>query len=178
MPSLLEAAASVGISAAVMMLVTTSLAGAARIDALCATVTNALFATRQLEQLVDRASLLSGSGPAHPEAVSSVSADTVVFGSDQNGDGVVDTASSETTALEIRRASGHTSIRLRFGRQTMTVLDADDDTVVLQAVDAAGRTASAASALLIDLGVTSTADAPAAGGSRHMLFSLPARAFP
>lgn len=178
MPSLLEAAASVGISAAVMMLVVASLAAAARIDALSATVTGEVYAARQLEQLVDRASLLSGYGPSRPAAVSSVSSDTVVFGSDPNGDGIVDATSSETTALEVRRASGHTSVRVRLGRQTMTVLDADDDTATLTALDGAGRPASATTARLIDLELTSPSDPAADSGSRHMLFSLPARTIP
>ena len=178
MASLLEAAAAVGISGTVMVLVTTSLAGAARIQSLAATVANDLFAARQLEQLVDRASLMSGYGPAHSAAVSSVSADTVVFGSDANGDGLVDSTSSETTALEIRPASGRTSVRVRLGRQTMTVLDAGDGMATLFVYDVTGRPASAGTARLVDLEVTASQPLLESDGAKHMLFSLPARTMP
>ncbi len=177
MASLLEAAAAVGISGTVMVLVTTSLAGAARIQSLGATVANELFAERQLEQLVDRASLQSGYGPAHPAAVSSVSADTVVFGSDSNGDSLVDPTSSETTALEVRRTSGRTSVRVRLGRQTMSVLDAGDSTATLSAFDRSSHAATAAAASLIDLVITSPQSA-LDNDAKHMLFSVPARTMP
>ena len=175
MATLLEAAAAVGISGTVMVLVTTSLAGAVRIQALSASVANDLFAERQLEQLVDRASLPSGAGPTHPAAISSVSSDTVVFGADTNGDGLVDPTSSETTALEVRRSSGHTNVRVKLGRQTMTVLDAGKSTATISVRDRSGRSAAASVATLVDLEMT--ADDPLRVSSvKHLLFSVPSRA--
>ena len=173
MASLLEAAASVGLSASLMATMTASLAGAVRVQSLTSAVAGELFAERQLEQLVDRATLLSGHGPTQPAAVSSISDDTVVFSSDLNGDGIVDTASSETTALEVRRASGRTTVRVRLGRQTMTVVDAGDDTGTISGFDAYGGAASAASATLV--GLELAREAPDADEARRLLFSLPSR---
>jgi len=175
MATLVEAAAAVSVAGAILLLVTTALAASARIDALCASVGAELVTDRQLEQLLDRASLASGAGPAHPPAISSLSADTVVFGSDQNGDGVVDTTSSETTALEVRMGSGTTSVRVRLGRQTMTVLDAGDDVASVAGLDRYGNATAAASARLVELTLIPTGDD--AGATRTMLFTVPMRMF-
>jgi hypothetical protein len=177
MTGLLEAAAAVGISASVLLLMTTSLSSAVRIQALSSEVTGELFAERQLEQLVDRAASLAGNGPARPSAIVSLSDDTVVFASDGNGDGIVDPTSSETTALETRRANGNTVVRLRLGRQTMQVLDAGDDDVTIVAFDADGGIATAATATLFAL-ERSRGDPFAPDPPARLLFSLPARTMP
>lgn len=175
MSSLLEAVAALSISGAVMVLSITSLTAAARLHAACATLSSELFASRQLEQLVDRATLLAGNGPNLPEPVSALEPDTIVFASDHDGDGIVDTGSSESTALEVRQISGHVKVRVRLGRQTMTVFEADDSDAVVSALDAAGRVADAAGATFIELAITSRDESFHAAGSRRMLFSLPAR---
>ena len=103
-------------------------------------------------------------------AVSSVSADSVVFGSDHDGDGVVDTTSSETTALEVRHMSGDARVRLRFGRQTMTVMEVADSEAMLAVSDRGGTAADASAAALVELAIApSSGEAPAS----RLFFSLP-----
>ncbi len=175
MSGLLEAVAALAISAAVMALVTVSLTGAARIQAAASTLAGELFAARQLEHLVDRAALAAGSGPAHPAPVPSLDGSNVVFASDQNGDGAVDSTSSETTALEVRHVAGTARVRVRLGRQTMTVLEAGDSDATLEALDRGGGSANAASATLVALTVRAEG---ADSVERRMLFSVPARTIP
>ena len=170
MASLLEAVASLGISGAVIALMSASMTSAVRIQTACIALGDELFERRPLEHRVDRAVLAAGSGPSLPAAVSSVSSDTVVFASDHDGDGTVDPTSSETTALEVRQSSGDTRVRLRFGRQTMTVLDVPDSESTLAVLDSGGSPASASTAALVEVAITP--DAAEAAPSR-MLFSLP-----
>jgi hypothetical protein len=169
--SLVEAVASLGISGAVVALMSASMASAVRVQHACIEVAGGLFERRQLEHLVDRAVSAAGGGPSLPAAVSSISADSIVFGSDHDGDGVVDTTSSETTALEVRQSSGDARVRLRFGRQTMTVMEVANSGAALAVSDRSGGAADAATAALVELAI-----APAGGetpGSR-LFFSLPA----
>lgn len=175
MPGLLEAAAAVGISAIVVAMVTGSLTSAVRVQTACMELGNEMFEARQLEHLVDRAVLAAGAGPGHPAAIASLSNDTITFASDQNGDGRVDTSSSETTALEVRQIGNQGRVRVRLGRQTMTVLEADDATATISAVDRSGRRADAATATVIDLLIAArnagSEDAPL----RRLLFAVPSR---
>src|SRR6185503_16477200 len=101
----------------------------------------------------------AGMGPGHPAAVTAVSADTIVFEADQNGDGVVDSTSSETSALESRAAGSDARVRVRLGRQTMTVLEAERSDASLSAVDRHGAAANATTAALVGLTI-SARDAP------------------
>ena len=178
MSTLLEAAASLGVSAAVMVLMTTSLAGAVRVHSACIAVGDELFEARQLEHLVDRATLAAGAGPTRPAPVSSISGDTIVFASDHNGDGSIATTSSETTALEVRQSGAQTRVRVRLGRQTMTVLEADDSDSSLAVLDRRGATADVATAALVELSITDREASAGDEGRKRMLFSLPARSMP
>ena len=176
MSSLLEAAAAIAIAASVLATMVASLASAARLEGACLQLGDELFERRQLEHLVDRAALAAGAGPQHPAAVSSIGSDTVVFGSDQNGDGKVDTTSSETTALEVRQVGSSARVRVKFGRQTMTVLEESPATTSLRAVDRSGRLATAASATLIELAINASDTTEAV--PRRLLFAVPARSGP
>jgi hypothetical protein len=168
--TLVEAVASLGISGAVVALISASMTSAVRVQNACIELGDQLFERRQLEHLVDRTVLAAGGGPSLPAAVSSVSADSVVFGSDHDGDGIVDTTSSETTALEVRHTSGYARVRLRFGRQTMTVMEVADSEATLAVSDRGGSAAAASAAALVELAI-----APASGDGRasQLFFSLP-----
>jgi hypothetical protein len=104
-----------------------------------------------------------------------LTSDTVVFASDRDGNRAVDVSSSETTALEVRQSSGDARVRVRFGKQTMTVVEVADSVASLDVVDRHGAMASASTATLVELRI-----APAAGDGpeRRLLFSIPAPAGP
>jgi len=178
MSSLLEAAAALGVSGVVMVLMTTSLTGAARVNAACIALGDELFRVRQLEHLVDRTTLAAGAGPTRPAPVSSLSDDTVVFASDHDGDGSIDSTSSETTALEVRQSDGDARVRLRLGRQTMTILEAGDSDASLLVLDTRGVAADPTTASLVELSIAAHGGSPDDARNRRMLFSLPARATP
>ena len=80
-----------------------------------------LFAERQVEHLIDAATARAGAGPGKPLPVGEASASTVVLHADLNGDGVVDTNSSERTELEVRLSSGTRVLFHQIGRQSMRV---------------------------------------------------------
>jgi hypothetical protein len=166
--SLLEAVASLAISGTVVALVSASMSSAVRVQHACIELAGELFERRQLEHLVDRAVLAAGAGPGLPSAVASATSDTVVFSSDHDGDGTVDTQSSETTALEVRQSSGDARVRIRFGRQTMTVLEAEDSEVTLEVLDRRGAATGAEGAALVDLSIV-----PEQGTASMLSFSLP-----
>lgn len=173
MPSLVESAASAAVGAAVLTLVAVSMGSAARIDAEAAHLCDDLFRSRQLEHLVDRAALAAGAGPKRPAPLSSLSATAAVFTGDLDGNGAVDTGSSESTALEVSQAGSTTRVRVKLGRQTMTVLEADASDARISAVDVFGHTASAGTASLVELEITARdTTGPAA---RTMWFAIPAR---
>ncbi|MFN2427633.1 MAG: hypothetical protein ABR587_14425 [Candidatus Binatia bacterium] len=178
MSGLLETAASLGVSGAVMVLMTTSLTGASRVHSACVALGDELFAARQLEHLVDRAALAAGAGPGVPSPIASVSADTVVFASDHDGDGSIDTSSSETTALEVRQSGAETRVRLRLGRQTMTILAAEDREAALAVLDNHGLVTDAASAALVELSIAGRGGAAESTPVRRMLFSVAPRPVP
>jgi len=177
MPGLLETAASLGLSAGVVALVMANLAGAARTQAACLHLADDLFRARQLEHLVDRATLLAGAGPTRPPPLSSLSGDTAVFAADLDGDGAVDPNSSETSAVEVRPDGADTRVRLRLGRQTMTVLEAEGSEATLAAFDRRGMATDAATASLVEL-VLAARDEVGDQAPRRMLFALPARTLP
>lgn len=148
MAGLLEATVSTALSAATLAMVTASLAGAVRLDAAALALGDELLQRRQLEQLVDRAAAGAGAGPALPAAVSFVNDRNIVLAADLDGNGAVDAASSETTAVESRRSGSAVRVRVRYGRQAMTVLEVGDADVVVEALDAWGRPAGAEAATL------------------------------
>lgn len=174
MPSLVEAAASAAVGGAVLALVTASLGSSARIDAEAARLSDDLYRTRQLEHLVDRAALPAGGGPKRPAALSSIGSSAAVFGSDLDGSGAVDTDSSETTALEVSQDGSTARIRVKLGRQAMTVMEAERSDARIVALDAGGRTATASAASLVELQIV-----PRDGGAiRAMRFAIPSRFLP
>lgn len=175
MSLLLETTAALAISGAVLVLVTGSLAGSARLHANSFQLTDQLFRARQLEHLIDRAALWAGAGPTHPPPVSALASDAVTFACDHNGDGTIDSSSSEATAVEIRQFGSQTRVRIRFGGQTMTVLEADQSDALLSAFDRFGDNATATSAALFELRLTARDNAQS---PRRLLFSVPARTWP
>lgn len=178
MASLLEAAAALGVSGAVTVLMTVSLISAVRVHDACIAVGEELFEARQLEHLFDRATLAAGAGPTHPAPVSSIGSDTVVLASDHDGNGWVDATSSETTALEVRQSGAQARVRLRLGRQTMTVLDAEESDSSLVVFDRHGAVADSTTAALIELSIARREENAGEASIRRMLFSLPASPTP
>lgn len=148
MPGLLEAAVSTALSAATMAMVAASLAATVRVDAGALALGDELLQRRQLEQLVERASGLAGTGPGLPPPVAGADDENMVFAADLDGSGRVDGSSAETTALEVRRDGSTSRVRVRMGRQAMTVLVLDDTDAAIEASDAWGRAAGAADATM------------------------------
>src|SRR5262245_33684342 len=105
---------------------------AVRVRTSCVELPAERFQQRQIEHLAARAALAAGAGPGMPAPVSSLTADTVVLASDHDGNRSIDTSSSETTALEVRQSSGDARVRLRFGKQTMTVVEVKDSVAHLE----------------------------------------------
>jgi hypothetical protein len=175
-PSLVEAAASAAVGGAVLALVTASMGAAARIDADAALLADELYRARQLEHLVDRASLAAGTGPGRPTALSALSAAAAEFGADTDGSGAVDPNTAETTALEVSPSGSTARVRIRIGRQTMTVLEATQSDGRISGFDAHGRVATAATASLVELELVPRTS----GGfpARTMRFAIPARFLP
>lgn len=174
MPSLVEAAASIAVGGAVLTLGTAAIGSAARLDAEAGVLAGELFRVRQLEHLVDRAALAAGAGPTRPAPLSTLTATGAVFAADLDGNGIVDATSSETTALEVSMNGTDARLRIRLGRQTTTVLEAERSEAVVWGIGADGRAADAATATLVRLDVTPRDGAPV----RSMLFVLPARILP
>ena len=63
---------------------------------------------------------------------------------------------------------------MRLGKQTMTVLEADDTEATLVCLDRDGLEAGAATSSLVELSLTPR-DRSAAAPSRRLIFALPAR---
>lgn len=178
MPSLVETCASAAVGGAVLALVTASMASGARTASAASQLTAELFRARQLEHLVDRAVLAAGAGPSHPAAVTSLSSGSVALAADLDGSGGVDATTSETTALEVVQDGGTAKIRVRLGRQTMTVLEAEDSDATLGALDRHGRDADAATACVVELAITARDPPPGEDAARRVLFAIPARVLP
>ncbi len=169
MTSLLEATAAITIAGALLSLVTGSMTASARLHRECARLADELFQARQLEHLADRAVLAAGNGPNRPAPVASVTGDAVAFAADHDGDGVVAATNSETTTLEIRQDGTTARVRLRLGRQTMTVLEAARQDAGLLALDRRGAPAADATTTLVELTL-----APRDGGAaRSWRFAVP-----
>jgi len=178
MPSLVETCASAAIGGAVLALVTASMASGARTASAASQLTAELFRARQLEHLVSRATLLAGAGPSRPPAVASLSSGSVAFAADLDGSGGVDATTSETTTLEVVQDSGTAKIRVRLGRQTMTVLEAQDSEATLGALDRDGRAANSATASIVELAITARDPPTGAEATRRLRFAIPARVLP
>ncbi|HEY2776042.1 MAG TPA: hypothetical protein VGK20_18520 [Candidatus Binatia bacterium] len=176
MPGVLEAVASIGIAGALLALVSASLVGQARIQGRCDLLAADLFTDRQLEQLIDHATVLAGAGPKKPAPLSSLDAADVVFASDQNGDGSVSSSGAETTALEVRQSGSQAQVRIRLGKQTMTVVNADGSDALLSAFDSRGSAATPSTASWVELDVRPRTGTD--GRARTLLFALPARVLP
>lgn len=174
MSSLLESCAALALSGSMLVLTTAGISAAARLNAACLALTAEMFAERQLEHLVDGAVLAAGGGPLKPAAIASVDEANVVFAADHDGNGSVEASGSETSALEIRHSGRRARVRVRLGRQTMTVLEADDTEATLVCLDRDGLEAGAATSSLVELSLAPR-DRSAALPSRQMIFALPAR---
>ena|SRR6185503_3876951 len=79
------------------------------------------FAERQVESLVDVATVRAGAGPASPLALASASASSVVLQADLDGNGIAETTSAERTELELRASSGTRVLFYRIGGQSMRI---------------------------------------------------------
>lgn len=176
MPSLVETAASAAVGGAVLALVAAAMGSAVRIDAEAARLADDLFRSRQLEHLVDRAALPAGSGPARPSPLSSLAETGAVFTADLDGSGAVDSTTAETTAVEVSQDGSTARLRVKLGRQTMTVLEAARSDARISGLDAAGRAANAATASLVEVEIVprDRGDGP----RRVLRFAIPARFLP
>jgi hypothetical protein len=174
MASLLETMAALAITASTMAFSVATLAASARLHADADRTVDALFSERQLEHLVERAAASAGTGPGRPPPVSLATVEDVVLAADLNGDGTVETDSAETTALEVRRVGREARLRLRLGRQVMTVRTLPDTTARLRGLDRWGHPATATDTALIELTVE-PAQGPAIGpATTPVLFAIPA----
>lgn len=176
MPSLVETAASAAVGGAVLALAAAAMGSAARLDAEAARLADDLFRTRQLEHLVDRASLPAGSGPASPSALSGLADTSAVFTADLDGSGAVDPTTAETTAVEVSQDGSTARLRVKLGRQTMTVLEAAHSDARISGLDAAGHAASAATASLVEVEIVPRDRSD--GSPRILRFAIPARFLP
>lgn len=141
---LLEAMAALGLQAVVLASVLTSSTALAILTADAWQIQATLFAERQVEHLVDTAAARAGSGPTNPPAIAAATPDKVVFHADMNGDGVVDTSSSEKTEIEVRHPSSSAATLMhRLGNQGMTVEDALPAAARITFIDKHGALASA-----------------------------------
>jgi hypothetical protein len=174
MSSLLESCAALALSGSVLVLTTAGISAAARLNAACLDLTAEMFAERQLEHLVDGAVLAAGGGPLRPSAISTVDETNVVFAADLDGNGSVVASGSETSALEVRHSGRRARVRVRLGKQTMTVLEADDTEATLVCLDRDGHEADAATSSLVELTLTPR-DRASPAATRRLLFALPAR---
>ena len=174
MPVLLEAAATLAVGAALVLLLTASLVSSAKLHAAASAMADQVFRERQLEHLAERAAATAGTGPLHPAAIGSASATAVVFQADLDGNGAVDATSSETTALEVANSAGTSKVRIRLGRQTMTVLESTEGAAALVLRDRSGLAAGASNARLVELNLP----ARASPAGCPLLVALPARVLP
>ena len=160
MAGLLETAAAVAITGAMLASTSASMAASARIASAAAALTGELFVERQLEHLLDRGALAGGAGPDRPPAVGEAGTERIVFHADHDGDGRIDTDSSEVTALELVHHDGAVRIRHRLGRQSMTIFERKDARARLAVFDRFGNAAGAAAASLLTLEIVRSVEPP------------------
>jgi len=119
---MLEAMAALGLQALVLASLLATSTGLTILAGEAWKVDGALFAERQVEHLIDTAVARAGAGPSSPPPIASATQSKVVLYADLNGDGAVDTSTSEQTELELRYPSASTcTLMHRLGRQGMTV---------------------------------------------------------
>jgi hypothetical protein len=145
--SLMEAMAAVGVQALVLASVLVTSTALTLLAGETWGLEAQLFAERQVEHLLDTAAARAGSGPSGPPAIANASASKVVFFADLDGNGSVDTSSSEKTEIEVRSPTASTrSLFHRLGNQGMTVEDRLPATATIAYVGPGGLAASAADA--------------------------------
>jgi hypothetical protein len=169
MASMLEVAASLAVTGATLASTLAMLGGAARVTAAAAELTGELFVERQLEHLVDRSALAAGAGPSLPWPIAAADPDRVVFQSDLDGNRIVETSGSETSALELSASGNDLRLRLRIGRQTMTVMERARTGGRLSLLDRRGNAAGPAAGTLVQLELEGED-----GSTRTWAFALPA----
>lgn len=173
MASAFEAVVALALTGSIAAVAVANLAATVRLGAAAGALARDTLALRQLEDLVDRAGARAGAGPSPRPPVASATPESVVLVADLDGDGRVDDGSAETTALEIRRDRTSASLRLRLGRQTMTMVAYERASLSLDVLDRRGERTRAEWAALISLAI----EAPPRG-SRRLLFALPAASVP
>ena len=106
------------------------------------------FGERQVEHLIDIAVARAGTGPSRPAPVSDATTEKITLHADLNGDGTVDSSSSEQTELELRSTSASSPRTLlhRLGKQGMTVEDGLPNTAGMTLVGRGGAATGVADA--------------------------------
>jgi hypothetical protein len=162
--TLLEAMAALAVALTVLGTLAASLAasGAASLGAW--RLAYAISETRQIEHLLEatlaRASAAGG-------RVAACSADELVFEADLDGNGSVDSSSSERTAFVLsNRSGGRRALSQRLGRQSITVVDSLTSTARVRCVDQHGiETTDPLALRLVEVPVT-------AGSTRQLAVAM------
>jgi hypothetical protein len=102
---ILEAAAALGVQALALAAMLSGSAAIAMLARDAWDVHAAMFRQRQVEHLLENASVQAGTGPGRPQAVAAGTATSVVLHGDANGNGTVDLSSAERTEVELRVAT-------------------------------------------------------------------------
>lgn len=146
--TILEAMAALGLQA---LLLASLLSGTTGITILAHdvwAVHASVFAERQVEHLIDVAAARAGAGPSSPPPIADATPEMMTLYADLNGDGTIDTSSSEQTQLELRHASALSPRTLfhRIGNQGMTIEDGLQNTAGMTLIGRAGTGAGSADA--------------------------------
>jgi hypothetical protein len=138
--SLLEAAAALAVTTIVLATLTTALGASGVAAHQTWALAHRMAEERHVEHLLDAAfaRTLAAGG-----AVVECTLDTVTLEADLDGDGVVDTSSSERTAFSVvDRSSGNRALTQQLGRQSMTLNDVLPATAAIRCIDAFGALAA------------------------------------
>jgi len=162
--TLVEAMAALTISLTVLGTLSAALAASGVASVSAWRLAYGLAETRQIEHLLEttlaRASAAAG-------RVTSCTADEVVFEADLDGDGTVDTTSSERTAFVIStRSGGQRALSQRLGRQSITLVDTLGSTAHVRCFDRSGiETADPLAVRLVEVPVATTSTRELAVGT-------------
>jgi hypothetical protein len=146
--TILEAMAALGLQALLLASLLTSTTGIAILVHDVWVVQASAFGERQVEHLVDVAVARAGAGPSRPAPVANATSEQITLYADLNGDGSVDTSTSEQTQIELRHTSASSPRTLlhRIGNQGMTIEDSLVKTAQIILIGRNGAAAGAADA--------------------------------
>lgn len=120
--SLIESIAALALEAIVMIGLVTTLATATTFADGIREQRDAVVDARRVEQLLDHAFSQAGAGPSVPPAIALAEPSRVVVHADLDGDGSIDTRSSERTEFALRRDGTTQRLVHLIGRQSITVV--------------------------------------------------------